>query len=84
MLAYPHAIVIVNGVTLAKDSEVLAVKAGQEIRFPIEAKGRCAPIVQEKWLNAFTIGLITSPPEDQNEKNTFNTLCFGTYFQWLQ
>ncbi len=49
--------VIVNGVTVVKNSEVLPVKAGQEIRFPIEAKGRFTPIVQEKWLNEHTIGL---------------------------
>ncbi len=36
--------VIVNGVTVVKNSEVLPVKAGQEIRFPIESKGRFTPI----------------------------------------
>ena len=40
-----------------KNSEVLPIKAGQEIRFPIEEKGRYIPIVQEKWLNEHTIGL---------------------------
>jgi N-acyl-D-glutamate deacylase len=49
--------VIVNGVIVVKDSEVLAVKAGQEIRFPIEDKGRFTPQDREKWLNKHTIGL---------------------------
>jgi len=49
--------VIVNGVTVVKNNEVLPVKAGQAIRFPIEAKGRFTPIVREKWLNEHTIGL---------------------------
>ena len=30
--------VVVNGVTVVKNSEVLPVKPGQEIRFPIESK----------------------------------------------
>jgi N-acyl-D-glutamate deacylase len=49
--------VIVNGVTVVKNNEVLSVKPGKEIRFPVEAKGRYTPIVQEKWLNKHTIGL---------------------------
>ena len=49
--------VIVNGVTVVKNNEVLPVKPGQEIRFPVEDKGRFIPIVQEKWLNEHTIGL---------------------------
>ena len=49
--------VIVNGVTVVKNNEVLPVKAGQEIRFPIESKGRFVPIDQNKWLNEHTIGL---------------------------
>ena len=49
--------VIVNGVTVVKNNEVLPVKPGKEIRFPVEDKGRYIPIVQEKWLNEHTIGL---------------------------
>ena len=49
--------VIVNGITVVKNNEVLPVKPGKEIRFPIEDKGRYIPIVQEKWLNEHTIGL---------------------------
>ncbi|MGB5276823.1 MAG: aminoacylase, partial [Gammaproteobacteria bacterium] len=40
-----------------KDSEVLPVKPGQEIRFPVEPEGRFEPVVVEKWLNKHTIGL---------------------------
>jgi N-acyl-D-glutamate deacylase len=57
--------VIVNGVIVVKDSEVLPVKAGQEIRFPIEAKGRFNPQDREKWLNKHTIGLNPSLLEIQ-------------------
>ena len=49
--------VVVNGTIVVKDSEVLPVKPGQEIRFPIEPKGRFEPIVVEGWLNEHTIGL---------------------------
>jgi N-acyl-D-glutamate deacylase len=49
--------VLVNGVIVVKNSEVLPVKAGKEIRFPIESKGRFIPIEQDKWLNEHTIGL---------------------------
>jgi N-acyl-D-glutamate deacylase len=49
--------VLVNGVIVVKNNEVLPVKAGKEIRFPIEEKGRYTPIVLEKWLNEHTIGL---------------------------
>jgi len=49
--------VLVSGIIVVKNNEVLPVKAGKEIRFPIEAKGRFTPIVREKWLNEHTIGL---------------------------
>jgi len=49
--------VLVNGVIVVKNSEVLPVKAGKEIRFPVESKGRFIPIEQDKWLNEHTIGL---------------------------
>jgi N-acyl-D-glutamate deacylase len=57
--------VIVNGVTVVKNSEVLPVKAGKEIRFPIESKGRFTPIDRNKWLNEHTIGLNPSLLEIQ-------------------
>ena len=34
----------------------MPVKAGQEIRFPIEAKGRFTPIDKEDWRVKHTIG----------------------------
>jgi N-acyl-D-glutamate deacylase len=49
--------VIVNGVIVVKDSEVLPVKAGKQIRFPIEAKGRFTPIDKEDWKVKHTIGV---------------------------
>ena len=49
--------VVVSGTIVVKDSEVLPVKPGQEIRFPVEPEGRFEPVVVEKWLNKHTIGL---------------------------
>ena len=49
--------VIVNGVIVVKDSEVLPVKAGQEIRFPVEAKGRFTPLDKDNWKMKHTIGV---------------------------
>ncbi|MBU1235083.1 MAG: amidohydrolase family protein [Proteobacteria bacterium] len=49
--------VIVNGVIVVKDSEVLPVKAGQEIRFPVEPKGRFTPIDKDDWRMKHTIGV---------------------------
>lgn len=44
----PH--VIVNGVRVVKDSEVLKdVNPGQPIRFPVETKGKFKPLVVEDW-----------------------------------
>jgi cytosine/adenosine deaminase-related metal-dependent hydrolase len=49
--------VIVNGVTVVKNSEVLPVKPGKEIRFGVEPQGKFTPIAREEWLNKHTIGL---------------------------
>jgi N-acyl-D-glutamate deacylase len=49
--------VVVNGVIVVKESEVLPVKPGKEIRFPIEEQGRFEPIDANEWLNKHTIGL---------------------------
>ena len=49
--------VIVNGVTVVKDNEVLDINAGQEIRFPVEDKGRFTPIDKEDWRVKHTIGI---------------------------
>jgi N-acyl-D-glutamate deacylase len=62
--------VIVNGVVVVKDSEVLPVNAGQEIRFPVEPKGRFTPIDKEDWRVKHTIGvnpgLSTIPVDDDS------------------
>jgi N-acyl-D-glutamate deacylase len=49
--------VIINGVIAVKDSKVLPLKVGQEIRFPVEAKGRFTPVEKEKWMMEHTIGV---------------------------
>ena len=49
--------VMVNGTIVVKDSKVLPVNPGQEIRFPVEPKGRFAAIEVNAWLNKHTIGL---------------------------
>ena len=43
--------------SVVKDSEVLPVKAGQEIRFPVEAKGRFTPLDKDDWRVKHTIGI---------------------------
>lgn len=47
--------VIVHGTIVVKDSKVLPVKAGQPIRYPVEAKGRFQPVTINKWVNDRTI-----------------------------
>jgi len=49
--------VVVSGTIVVKDNEVLPVKAGKAIRFPVEPKGRFKPIEVDGWLNQHTIGL---------------------------
>lgn len=49
--------VVINGVVVVKQSEVLPVKPGQAIRFPVEDKGRLEPVEVSRWLNKNTIGL---------------------------
>jgi len=49
--------VVINGTIVVKDSQVLPIKPGQEIRFPVEDKGRFKPIEVGGWLNEHTIGL---------------------------
>lgn len=56
--------VIVNGTIVVKDSEVLAVKPGKPIRFPVESKGRFIPIDVNAWLNEYTIGIPAMPAVD--------------------
>ncbi len=52
--------VIVNGTIVVKDSKVLPVKPGQEIRFPVEAKGKFKPIEVGGWLNLKRLRLLWS------------------------
>jgi len=47
--------VIVNGTIVVKEGEVLPVKPGQPIRFPIEAKGRFQPVEVNTWLGEHAI-----------------------------
>ena len=47
--------VIVNGTIVVKDSEVLPVKPGQPIRYPVEEKGRFEPVDVNKWISENTI-----------------------------
>jgi len=47
--------VIVNGTLVVKESKVLPVRPGQEIRFPVEAKGRFEPVNVNKWLGEHSI-----------------------------
>ncbi len=49
--------VIVNGVIVVKDNEVLPVKAGQAIRYPVEPKGKFTPIDKDDWRMKHTIGV---------------------------
>jgi N-acyl-D-glutamate deacylase len=49
--------VVINGAIVVKDSKVLPVKPGQEIRFPVEDKGRFKPLSVESWKAEHTIGL---------------------------
>jgi hypothetical protein len=48
---------VINGTIVVKDSKELPVKPGQEIRFPVEDKGRFKPVNVEGRLNEHTIGL---------------------------
>ena len=48
---------MVNGTIVVKDSKVLPVKPGQEIRFPVEDKGRFKAIKVDIWKAEHTIGL---------------------------
>jgi hypothetical protein len=49
--------VVVNGTIVVKDSEVLDVRPGQSIRFPVEAKGRFQPVEINKWIGQHSINV---------------------------
>jgi len=45
----------VHGTVVVENSKVLPVKAGQQIRYPVEAKGRFEPVSINKWISDRTI-----------------------------
>ena len=47
--------VIVHGTIAVRDSEVLPVRPGQAIRYPVEDKGRFVPIDGQRWIGKHTI-----------------------------
>jgi hypothetical protein len=49
----PH--VIVNGQFVKRDNKATNVMAGQQIRFPVEEKGRFVPATTEQWLKDFSL-----------------------------
>ena len=49
--------VIVNGTIVVKEGEVLPVKPGQPIRFPVVAEGRHKPLDVSNWLGEYTINV---------------------------
>ena len=49
--------VIVNGTIVVNKSQVLDVRPGQSIRFPVEAKGRFQPVEINKWINENSINV---------------------------
>ena len=49
--------VIVNGTIVVNKGEVMPVKPGQPIRFPVESKGRHVPLDKNKWLGEHTISV---------------------------
>jgi len=56
--------VIVNGTIVVKNNEVLPVKPGQPIRFPVEEKGRFKPVNITEWLDKYTIPVETMHLDD--------------------
>ena len=56
--------VIVNGVIVVNKGKVLDTRPGQQIRFPVEAKGRFEPVSKEGWLSQNTIVSNPTPSID--------------------
>jgi len=54
--------VIINGTVVVDNHQVLDVRPGQSIRFPVENKGRFEPVEVERWINENTI--LTRPIAD--------------------
>lgn len=49
--------VIVNGTIVVNKGEVLPVRPGKPIRYPVEAKGRFEPVTVNKWLGELSINV---------------------------
>jgi len=56
--------VIINGTIVVKDNEVLPVRPGQPIRFPVEAEGRFVAANITEWLDEYTIPVETVHIDD--------------------
>lgn len=56
--------VIVNGTVVVKDSNVLPVRPGQPIRYPVEPKGRFLAVTVNKWIGEHTITAVPMPDVD--------------------
>jgi N-acyl-D-amino-acid deacylase len=52
-IGLPH--VIVNGQFVKRNNKATNVMAGQQIRFPVEEKGRFVPATTEQWLKDFSL-----------------------------
>ena len=53
-----------NGVIVVNKGKVLDTRPGQQIRFPVEAKGRFEPVSKEGWLSQNTIVSNPTPSID--------------------
>jgi len=67
--------VLVNGRFVVRDSKAVKVMAGQEIRFPVEKKGRFVPASTQQWLKSFSIdgsqlAPKAKPVEDPNKQSS--------------
>lgn len=59
--------VIINGEIVVEDSQVLDVKPGQPIRYPVEAKGRYEEVSWSSWLEAHSIFSLTDSSLETNQ-----------------
>ena len=53
--------VVINGTVVVRDSEVLDVRPGQPIRFPVEQQGRFVPLDTDDWIGAIAKKLAETP-----------------------
>jgi len=66
--------VIVNGTIVVKNNEVLPVKPGKPIRFPVEEKGRFKPVNITEWLDKYTIPVETMHFDDTGAADILDTI----------